>query len=124
MTSKSLADETETKVREITESLLNWSHRQARDYGQPDLLFSKYGEVLRRFLPVDRFLCGYIVMHPQVAARTWKWESPDKLTEYSFTREQSKEWKSTYDNRKYNRNGQICSRKLSNEFLILEAFGV
>jgi hypothetical protein len=75
----------------MVDSLHLWLHTVAIDLDAMDAFVSAYCEKLRELnLPVDRFFCGATILHPQVAACTWKWEFPMTITEGSFSREQQR----------------------------------
>jgi hypothetical protein len=75
--------------RETVDTLHTWLHTEAIDLDAMDAFVSAYCEKLRELnLTVDRFFCGAAILHPQVAACTWKWEFPLTITEGAFTREQ------------------------------------
>jgi adenylate cyclase len=88
-----------TSTKSITETVNDihtWLLTTGLDHTTQHNFVEGYCSKLRELgLPVDRFLCGATVLHPLVAAKSWKWID-GIVTEFSWSRLQMKKQQETF----------------------------
>lgn len=61
-------------VSNAARDIHTWLHRSGMDCPDQHSFIDAYCSKLREAgLPVDRFFCGAVVLHPLIGARAWKW---------------------------------------------------
>lgn len=76
-------------VLETCDALQKWLLTTGCDFEDQHSFVDAYCRQIRRLgLPVDRHWMSAVVLHPLVAARAWKWESPGKITDFQWSREE------------------------------------